>query len=541
MNLIKYTSPIILLMLSVFASYSQSSAITDSCGIYDNQVVPAFHKYPVVKACTTYRHLVSSPVLPDSADIRLHERKAFWRAGAETVGFNICLWAFDRYVLKGHYAYISWNTIKENFKHGFEWDDDHLHTNMFDHPYNGSIFFNAGRSNGFNFWQSELFAIGGSAMWEMFMEKEYPSTNDIIATPIGGAALGEVLYRASDLILDDRSTGGERFGREFAAFLVNPMKGINRIITGSAWKKRSTSGRRFGIPPISLEVSLGLKYLSLIENDKGSRAGATAEINIEYGDRFAETTKTPYDYFSFLLELQGIKSQPLLSRVEIAGRLLSKEIVDKKGFDLNVGLYQHFDYFDSDTIRPERNTIYFPCSIPYKMGTPASIGGGAMFKYTPSNQMSLDGYVHINGVILAGVLTDFYRDYHRNYNWGSGFSVKACLNWALSNDRISMRLANQFYRIYTWNGYDSNFDWSLTPEGKPVDVQGDASYSSFNHFEASLNYRLWKRLYLTGGIDLYTRITEYTGMSIQMDNATINSPIINSKQFGFNLMLTYRF
>lgn len=29
-------------------------------------------------------------------------------------------------------------------------------------------------------------------MWELFMECEYPSTNDIIATPIGGAALGEV-------------------------------------------------------------------------------------------------------------------------------------------------------------------------------------------------------------------------------------------------------------------------------------------------------------------------------------------------------------
>ena len=114
-------------------------------------------------------HSVSTVVPPDSADLAIHSKKHFWRAAGETFGFNIGLWAFDRYVLKGHYAYISWNTIKENFRHGFEWDDDHLHTNMFDHPYNGSIFFNAGRSNGFNFWQSELFAISGSAMWEMFM------------------------------------------------------------------------------------------------------------------------------------------------------------------------------------------------------------------------------------------------------------------------------------------------------------------------------------------------------------------------------------
>lgn len=26
--------------------------------------------------------------------------------------------------------------------------------------------------------------------------------------------------------------------------------------------------------------------------------------------------------------------------------------------------------------------------------------------------MSFDGYLHLNGVILAGVLTDFYRDYN---------------------------------------------------------------------------------------------------------------------------------
>lgn len=537
---IKIILSIIMVTLSALSAYSQMSVVTDSKSHVDGNIISEENRPECTHKYAPYRHIVSTPVLPDSADVRLHGHKAFWRAGAETVGFNIGLWAFDRYVLKGHYAYISWNTIKENFRHGFEWDDDHLHTNMFDHPYNGSIFFNAGRSNGFNFWQSELFAIGGSAMWEMFMEREYPSTNDIIATPIGGAALGEVLYRTSDLILDDRSTGGERFGRELAAFLVDPMKGINRIVTGAAWKKRTTSGRRFGIPPISVELSLGGRFLSLIENDEGSRGGAVAEINIEYGDRFAETTKAPYDYFSFLMELQGIKSQPLLSRVEITGRLLSKEILERKNVNLNVGLYQHFDYFDSDTIRPERNAMYFPCSVPYKMGTPASVGGGVMIKYTPSKLMSLDGYVHLNGIILAGVLTDFYRDYHRNYNWGSGFSVKAGVNWALSNDRLSVRLANQFYKIYTWNGYDANYDWSLTPEGKPVDVQGDASHSSFNHLEASVNYRLWKRLYLTGGIDYYSRRTEYTAMSIHAGNTTISSPIVCSKQLGFHLVLTYK-
>ena len=51
-------------------------------------------------------HKISGPVLPDSADLERNSKKHFWRAASETVGFNIGLWAFDRYVLDGHYAYI---------------------------------------------------------------------------------------------------------------------------------------------------------------------------------------------------------------------------------------------------------------------------------------------------------------------------------------------------------------------------------------------------------------------------------------------------
>ncbi len=111
-------------------------------------------------------------VLPDSVDVVEGKKRHFWRAGAEVVGFNLSLWAFDRYVQHGDFAYINFNTIKENFRHGFYWDNDKLGTNTFLHPYNGSLYFNAARSNGFNYWQSELFAIGGSAMWEMFMGRE---------------------------------------------------------------------------------------------------------------------------------------------------------------------------------------------------------------------------------------------------------------------------------------------------------------------------------------------------------------------------------
>lgn len=475
--------------------------------------------------------------LPDSVDLPRLEHKSFWRASAEVVGMNLGLWAYDRYIQKGEFAYISWESIKNNFKHGFEWDNDYLGTNMFAHPYNGSLFYNAGRSNGFNFWQSELFAIGGSAMWEMFMEKEYPSTNDIIATPIGGAAIGEVLYRTSDLILDDRSQGGERFGREFAAFLVSPMRGLTRIFTGRAWEHRATSGRRFGIPPISVELSLGTRLLTLRQHDRSTVAGGCAEISIEYGDRFAEESHVPYDYFSFLLELQAIKSQPFLGRVEIIGRLLSRDVADDGRLKVNVGLYQHFDYFDSDTIRPEHEEPFLQCPVPYKFGTPASVGGGAMFRYQPWHSMSFDGYLHLNGVVLAGVLTDFYHDYHRNYNWGSGFSLKMGVGVTIPKLGLTVKAANQFYQIYTWNGYDIDY-YRETMEA-PVNVQGDASRSRFNHFEVAADYRIWRRLWLAFGLDFYTRHTRYN-MEHEEGGFVIADPVIESRQLGCHLMLTYK-
>lgn len=490
------------------------------------------------------RRYVARPKAPDSLDVARLEKKAFWRASAETLGLNIGLWAFDRYVQKGHYAYISWETIKENFRHGFEWDNDHLGTNMFAHPYNGSLFYNAGRSNGYNFWQSELFAIAGSAMWEMFMECEYPSTNDIIATPIGGAAIGEALYRTADVILDGRSRGEERFGRELAAFIVSPMRGFTRLVTGRAWEHRATTGRRFGTPPVTVAFSLGPRLLVFHNGDDMAKAGLSARIYLEYGDRFSPETRHPYDYFSFLLDLDVMKTQPLLNRVEIMGRLLSRSLIDTHKTDLSIGMYQHFDYFDSDTISKEQPALpLMPCQVPYKFGTPASIGGGLTLQHTECNRWRLDAYAHVNAVILGGILSDFYRFYHRNYNWGSGFSLKGGFNFNMPRKRFNAGADARFFRLYTWDGYRDQGNFT-GPDGRPLNIQGDRSNGSFFNLNIHANYRIFTRLYATLSFDWYRRYSHYPDISLRFTDQYGNmsgtdGPIITSDQLGLKLMLTY--
>lgn len=517
-----------LTIVCVWQLRAQAEEERHDWGMEEEEFIDSFFTPPVV-----------TPSPPDSADVKRLEHKAFWRASAEVVGFNLGLWAYDRFIEKGEYAYISWNSIKENFRHGFEWDNDYLGTNMFAHPYSGSLYYNAGRSNGYNFWQSSIFAIGGSAMWEMFMEKEYPSTNDIIATPIGGSAIGEVLYRTSDLVIDDRATGAERFGRELAGFVISPMRGFTRIVTGRAWQHRATSGKRFGIPPVRLSFSLGTRLLLYHHQRNLSQAGLTGRISIEYGEKYEEKTRQPYDYFTFQLDMDVMKSQPFLSRLEIQGRLLSKELLNRESANLTLGMYQHFDYFDSDTITKKDHFDPLPESlVPYKFGTPASVGAGTLGRYTFKNLWEIEGYAHVNAVVLGGILSDFYHNYHRNYNWGSGFALKGGFRWSMPRMGITAGANARFYRIYTLKGYA--LDPMEHPQFNQANVQGDRSNASFFNLNANFNFRIKGNLWMTTIVDWYRRYSHYPDITLKLDDLTYTgSPILTSNQIGLKIMLSY--
>lgn len=458
---------------------------------------------------------------PDSADVARMTKRHFWRASGEVVGFNLGLWAFDRYIQKGDFAYISFETIKENFRHGFKWDNDKLGTNTFLHPYNGSLYFNAARANGFNFWQSELFAIAGSGMWEMFMEREYPSTNDFIATPIGGAALGEVLFRASDAVLDDRLSGSARFGREAAAFLISPLRGINRIITGEAWKVRPTRGRLFGTPSFAIRLSAGYKMLLYQGKWQDVHQGACAEIDIEYGDRFEVKSTKPYDYFTFKAQLQYIKTQPILTQIELKGRLIARELFDNYRSQGSIGLYQHFDFYDSDTIDNIKK-------VPFKLGVPACVGAGFMFRDVERHKWVFDCFAHANAIALGSILSDHYQTDERNYNWASGFSLKAGFNVVFSKNKFSFSASHNFFRLFTWSGYRYGTDLRII-DFRDLNVQGDKSVASLNMTEVRADLKLHKNLFATLLFTNYIRSSHYR-----------DYPYIRSTSNSLQLMLSYK-
>ncbi len=443
-------------------------------------------------------------------------------AGSQVFGLNMGIWAFDRYIQKGDFAYISMNSVKDNFKHGFIWDNDKMGTNMFLHPYHGSLYYNAARSNGFNYWESGGFALAGSAMWELFMECEFPSTNDIIATPIGGMALGEVFYRTSDLILDDRRTGSSRFGLEAAAFLVSPTRGLTRIINGDAWRKRSTSGKQFGVPDVKVDVSFGIRALELKDEVFDQGLGFASEVNVEYGDRFAGDNAKPYDFFTFRANLNGQGSQPLLGQLNIMGRLYLAELMETEKDFLSIGVYQHFDYYDSDTISD------VSAKIPYKLCTPASFGVGLIYQNKRFRNWSMDAFAHANAILLGGALSDHYQVDERNYNLASGFSVKTGINIAYT-DRFSVSSTYEMYRMFTWKGYPDDINWDDF-DSKTLNAQGDRSQAVLHVTSLQAELKLKKQWYLTGMFINYTRDTNYKKFED-----------VFSKTSEGRLMLTYKF
>lgn len=195
-------------------------------------------------------------------------QKCPWRAAAEATGINVLVHSFDRFVLKEDFAKSTFKTIWHNATHGFVWDNDQFSTNLFAHPYHGNLYFNSARSNGLSFFESAPYALGGSLMWEIAGEVEPPALNDLIATTVGGIAIGEITHRLSALVYDDRKRGFRRFLREFVGTLINPMGGLNRMIDGDAWRVRSEYYKyhdynRF---PVHFYLTVGSRYLA----DNGS-------------------------------------------------------------------------------------------------------------------------------------------------------------------------------------------------------------------------------------------------------------------------------
>lgn len=438
----------------------------------------------------------------DSLQLAIPQPKRFWTAASEVVGLNVGVWGFDRYGMNQDFARIGFNSIGNNFSNGFVWDNDQFSTNLFAHPYHGNLYFNSARNNGYNFWQSVPFAFAGSLMWEMVAENEPPSINDLIATSIGGSALGEAMYRISDLFLDNSATGFERVAREAAALVICPVKGFNRIIRGDMWRYNSVNNlyHDFDKIPVRFNIGTGIRYLANNQDLFRGESHQYVNLGLNYGSNYVNS-ENPYDHFmaDFTFGLFG--NQPLIGKINLIGRLWGLKVLTEADIDISIGLYQYFNYFDSESVLDGSERV------PFKIAEAASIGPGFVYSIPSMNELlKLRQSLYFGGILLGGSLSDYYKWINRNYNMGSGFSVKSTTQIEYV-DLLTFELNMYLYRIYTWKGYEEKD----LENGNPLllNVQGDQGNVMMAIINPTLKIPIVKNLLLNISAYYYLRESEY--------------------------------
>jgi hypothetical protein len=398
-------------------------------------------------------------IIYGDSTMALPVKKRYWQALAEVTAINVGVQLFDRYALNSDFAQTTLRTLKRNFTDGMVWDNDFFVTNMFAHPYHGNLYFNAARTNGLTFWESAPYSLLGSAMWEFLGETEPPAINDIIATTCGGIALGEMTHRLSRTILDDRDRGWKRFWREAAATIINPIQGIHRIISGDAWRVRSDHYRYHNFHEIPVDVSFSVGWRYLADDGALFRGVHAPYLNfyLLYGTAVDGDCHTkPYDFFDLDATFSIGGGQKSVNNISIVGRLWSTPIIDKpaktkdgRGMAAEFGIYQHFNYYDSNPIEDGSNLV------PYRISEAAGFGPGFILSMPQTGALTnMEQRIFVSGILLGGTKSDYFNVIERDYNMGSGFSIKS--KTQLDFGRFGRMILNaKYFRLYTWKGYNS--------------------------------------------------------------------------------------
>ncbi len=373
---------------------------------------------------------------PDSLKIEEPKNNALLAAnlGILTVG----VWAPSR-ILGTDWAYIGFNTIEQNMRTGFVWDHDEWSMNQWGHPIHGGQFFNAARTNGYDFWGSMPFTMCGSLAWEMFFEAEPPATNDLVTTVLGGAYMGETAYRLSSMILDNSSTGSERTFRELGAFFVNPVRGFNRLVTGKTAK--------YGQNPddwmpsyLGGQLSAGTNHVADGTDLSNSMPAYLVGGKFLYGDPFEDLSNPePFEYFSLRAALTVHGHFPLIHEVTGTGFLYGRKFDHGQDSRSLIGVSQDYDYFDSRV---------------YQFGA-QSIGAGIFSRFNTQSPMVVLTGAQLNWVVLGGSNVGFETSAGREYNYTTGSKLK--LFGMLDHQKYgSFAVRYWLYWFHTLSGVDGD-------------------------------------------------------------------------------------
>ncbi len=355
---------------------------------------------------------------------------AAWLAAGKIVVGNFGLWLADRYVFDYEFARISWRTIKDNFRYGFIWDPDTLSTSFLGHPFHGGAYFNSARSLGLSFWACIPYNAFGYLTWGLFFENDRASYNDLIMTTLGGVNTGELQWRFSSQVLDDTAAGLERVGREALAFLINPSRGLTRLLSGGMFHRREEN--RELRAPMKGWIALSGMAVSNENTLRRSHAGVGVMADIVYG--IGPGTIDHGDPFDIIFAHGEVRYALRKFRLQFStyGPWFGKAWGLVGGPQHFAGLFQHYDFLDNEALQMG--------------GTSTTAGLVSVFPLGRGAELRTS--LQAGGLLLGGVKNEYVAAGKRTYNYGSGAvgKVEARLShpgWGALNLRLS------HFRVFT--------------------------------------------------------------------------------------------
>ncbi len=422
-----------------------------------------------------------------------------WRA-ARTLGmslaFNGVMTLYGRYIMKepGDPAFVvSIDTIHNNLKNGLEWDDNSFSANNFRHPWQGSMYHGVARANGYDFYQSAAWAFAGSWLWEYTGEGHQPAYNDMVNTTMGGIAFGEGLFRLSTMVLDNTDTGASRQWREIGGLLMNPLRGVNRLLTGEWFKVHQNPTDRMP-SRFGGALTAGTRTLGSERVFKEDTTRAYIALDLEYGDPFEDKKLKPYDVMRFGLELTFNNAPRGISRFQTKGTIVGGEVGRTENTQHKLFLTQHFDYVDNEAYTFGGQTL-----------AASLLSRGFQFA-----RLGWNSEVHGGWIVLGGVRSDYGNISGREYDYGPGAAVSVRFN-GTSNGRNILGIGNSAFWVKSLNGNDASHFTNLTWITAQVPIRGNFALGArYLLYLAERNYADFDdvsrrspelRLYASFGVD----------------------------------------
>ncbi|MCL2069462.1 MAG: DUF3943 domain-containing protein [Treponema sp.] len=388
-------------------------------------------------------------------------------AGGEILLVN-GMFTFTNWLAGWDWAVPSVESIRFNFTNPWQWEtDDGFIVNQLGHPFQGSLYFNAGRVNGFGFYQNVFFGMLGSISWETSFENKHAALNDIFVTIPGSLPAGEISYR---LYLEAHAAGVPAP----LAFFLSPAAGLHRLLTD--WEPPD-AGRNMH----ELRYFLGAAYAQNHSSISGGQEelfsynGPLGDLGLKlvYGNPFEQETFVPFRHFEFALSYGMNPGRYHDIRLASDGYLFSFSPVQSGRHILSTGLTLHLDFnargrfhIHDSTINHYSNALNWTAKYQQLL--------------SPDTAMQIKGHAGFTFMGASKYYSPEIEDELNNY----GYGLNSKLFFNLEN-RKAGRLEADLSGYVMWN-YPGT---SALSHGTVFWLFSDIAYSRFVSERVSLGIR----------------------------------------------------